>query len=331
MAYGIFFSGTGLFGAFIPAILQWGLDNYGFRLTLRLWAVVVVRFLPLSFSLGPFPLFPLPPPDFWVVANQGILLSLLVYFLKPRRPLPTASTPSVPINIDFLSSTRFWIFLIGNIVEGTGYFMPQIYLPSFAEWLHFPLIASTMSISILNVSSTLGLILTGILVDRLPISTVLLISSLGAAASVFLLWGFSVTEPVLYLFALTYGIFAGGYGSTWSGSALEVNRDKPRSDLPVIMNIIGASRGFGCVASGPVSEYLLGIEIWDRAGVGAYSTKYAGLIIFTGITAILSIFGMFGGYRNRRGHHGKRTGPVRVAENKPANETRPLIPNWWGT
>lgn len=217
--------------------------------------------------------------------------------------------------------------MIGNIVEGAGYFMPQIYLPSFAEWLQFPTIASTMSISILNVSSTLGLILTGLLVDRLPISIVLLISSLGAAASIFLLWGFSVTVPCLYLFALTYGIFAGGYGSTWSGSALEVNRDKPRSEVPVIMNILGASRGFGCVASGPVSEYLLGIEIWDHVGVGAYATKYASLIIFTGITAILSIFGMLGGYRNRRGNNVKRTRPIKVAKNKPANETRPLIPD----
>ena len=136
-----------------------------------------------------------------------------------------------------------------------------------------------------------------------------------------------MTEPVLYLFALTYGVFAGGYASTWSGSAVEVNRDKPRSDLPVIMNIIGAGRGFGCVASGPVSEYLLRIEIWDRVGVGAYGTKYGSLIVFTGITAVLSVFGMLGGYRNRRGHKGKRTGPVRVAEGKPANETRPLIPS----
>lgn len=216
--------------------------------------------------------------------------------------------------------------MIGNVVEGIGYFMPQIYLPSFAAWLQFPPVTSTMSISILNVSSTLGLILTGLLVDRLRVSTVLLISSLGAAASVFLLWGFSVTEPVLYLFALTYGVFAGGYASTWSGSALEVNRDKPRSDLPVIMNIIGGGRGFGCVASGPLSEYLLRIEIWDGVGLGVYGTKYASLVVFTGITALLSVFGMLGGYRNRR-HKAKKAGPVRVAENKPANETRPLIPS----
>ena len=217
--------------------------------------------------------------------------------------------------------------MLANIVEGIGYFMPQIYLPSFADWLGFPPLASTMSLSILNVASTLGLILTGLLVDRLPISTVLLISSLGAATSAFLLWGFSVAEPVLYLFALTYGIFAGGYASTWSGSALEVHRDKPRSDLPVIMNIIGAGRGFGCVASGPVSEFLLRIDISDRTGLGAYGTKYASLVVFTGITAMLSVFGMLGGYRNRRGHKVKRTGPVRVAKNKPADETRPLIPS----
>lgn len=65
LAYGIFFSGTGLCGSFIPAILEWGLDNYGFRLTLRIWALVVVRFRPLFalFALPcSFPRFPLSSP-----------------------------------------------------------------------------------------------------------------------------------------------------------------------------------------------------------------------------------------------------------------------------
>lgn len=56
MAYGVFFSGTGLAGSFIPAILQWGLDNYGFQLTLQIWALVVVRF---GLSLSPLVLYPL--------------------------------------------------------------------------------------------------------------------------------------------------------------------------------------------------------------------------------------------------------------------------------
>lgn len=74
MAYGIFFSGTGLFGAFIPAILQWGLDNYGFRLTLQIWALVVVRF---GFSLSPLVLYPLcplcpyPTPRFLTLHETG--------------------------------------------------------------------------------------------------------------------------------------------------------------------------------------------------------------------------------------------------------------------
>lgn len=61
LAYGIFFSGTGLCGSFIPAILEWGLNNYGFRLTLQLWAVVAVRLQP---PLCPLPsLFPSPLPQ----------------------------------------------------------------------------------------------------------------------------------------------------------------------------------------------------------------------------------------------------------------------------
>lgn len=71
MAYGVFFSGTGLVGSFIPAILQWGLDNYGFRLTLQIWALVVVRF---GLSLSPLVLYPLshhPPPRFLTRHETG--------------------------------------------------------------------------------------------------------------------------------------------------------------------------------------------------------------------------------------------------------------------
>lgn len=69
LAYGIFFSGTGLCGSFIPAILEWGLDNYGFRLTLQLWAVVAVSLRP---PLCPLPL-PCSFPRFFLLLPSRVL------------------------------------------------------------------------------------------------------------------------------------------------------------------------------------------------------------------------------------------------------------------
>lgn len=43
LAYGIFWAGTGVFSSVTPFFMHWALNNYGFRTTLRVWAVFVVR------------------------------------------------------------------------------------------------------------------------------------------------------------------------------------------------------------------------------------------------------------------------------------------------
>ena len=43
LAYGIVWTGTGVAGAIVPFLLQWLLDSYGFRIALRVWAVILVR------------------------------------------------------------------------------------------------------------------------------------------------------------------------------------------------------------------------------------------------------------------------------------------------
>ena len=42
LAYGILWAGTGVGGTVVPLIMDWSLGKYGFRTTLRIWAVAVV-------------------------------------------------------------------------------------------------------------------------------------------------------------------------------------------------------------------------------------------------------------------------------------------------
>lgn len=42
LAFAIIWTGTGVGGAIFPFVTQWLLDTYGFRTTLRVWAVVIV-------------------------------------------------------------------------------------------------------------------------------------------------------------------------------------------------------------------------------------------------------------------------------------------------
>lgn len=49
LAFAIIWTGTGVGGAIFPFVSQWLLDTYGFRTALRVWAVVIVSSLIVSF------------------------------------------------------------------------------------------------------------------------------------------------------------------------------------------------------------------------------------------------------------------------------------------
>ena len=100
LAYGVFWAGTGIWSSVMPFIMEWALNTFGFRATLRGWAAVVC-----------------------------VTLGLLVYLVRPRLPLP-AKGVTQGVYLGFLRSPLFWAFEIGNIIEGLGYFIPQIFLPS---------------------------------------------------------------------------------------------------------------------------------------------------------------------------------------------------------
>ena len=108
----------------------------------------------------------------------------------------------------------------------------------------------------------------------------------------FLFWGFATSLLVLYIFAFTYGMFAGGYTATWTGCVAEVKKQEPNAETAVVMGAFAAGRGIGCVMSGFICESLINLTGWH--GKAAYGTKYAGLIIFTTFTMVFGGIGILG-------------------------------------
>ncbi|KAL8673565.1 MAG: hypothetical protein Q9168_002019 [Polycauliona sp. 1 TL-2023] len=279
LAYGILWAGTGLGGTVVPLILDWSLAKYGVRVTFRMWAIVLVS--QRSATVGMSILF----------CSQFILLTPLVFLVKPRLPLP-GKGETRPLNLRFLGQWTFWVLELGNIIQGMGYFIPSIYLPTFGEtYLDLSSVPNTLLISVFNLASVGGTVLIGYLIDHLHPSTVILISSLGSALSVFVLWGFALSRPVIYIFAIMYGIFAGGYAATWTGYVSEIQRDAIEAEAVIVLGMLSAGRGLGSVSSGPISEALLQYSKWDAPG--AYGTQYGVLIVFTGVTAVVGGLGFF--------------------------------------
>ncbi|KAE8149951.1 major facilitator superfamily domain-containing protein [Aspergillus avenaceus] len=256
LAFGLMWAGTGVSGVVLPLVLQWLLDSYGHKTTLRIWALVLF-----------------------------LMSSPLVYFVKPRLPISRASSIRT-FDLSFLWQHTFVIFQMGNIVEALGYFLPTIYLPTFARTLGANSIMASLTVILCNLASVFGCVAMGHLVDRYHATTCILISTIGSTIAVFLFWGLSVSLAPLYVFCVVYGLFAGSFTSTWPAVMNEVVKKSQLADPSIVFGFLSTGRGIGNVVSGPLSDALIKGSWSHEASSFAYGTSYGPLIVFTGITAL---------------------------------------------
>lgn len=260
-AFGVMWAGTGVAGVVLPLILQYFLHAYGFRTTLRIWSITLF-----------------------------ILTGPLLFFVKPRIPVSQSHRQhdrrGRTFDLNFLMLRNFIILQFCNILEGLGYFLPSIYLPTYAQqYLGATNVPAAFTIISVNVASVFGCILMGHLIDRFHVTTCILVSTIGATLGTLLFWGFSTSLPLLYIFCITYGLFAGSFSSTWTGIIKDVQKKSDSADAGLIFAFLAAGRGIGNVVSGPLSEALIGGKPWLGEAGGAYGSGYGPLIAFTGVSA----------------------------------------------
>ncbi|KAL2156426.1 hypothetical protein VTH82DRAFT_1171 [Thermothelomyces myriococcoides] len=281
LAFGIMWSATGLSGVVLPLLLERLLSAYGHATTLRLFACLVF-----------------------------LLTAPLSWFVRPRLPIAQASAAR-PFSLRFVVERPFMLYQAFNVVEAVGFFLPGIYLPSYARAvLGARSLPSVVAMMLVNVASWAGCVAMGWLIDHLEVTRCFLVSSLGAALGTLLLWGLSVNLPVLYLFCIVYGLFAGSYTSAWPGIMKEITSRSPPpppppltsdgsadggsgqgpehgslADPSMVFAFLAMGRGIGNVVSGPLSEALVKGMPWKGHAFGGYGSGYGGLIVFTGATA----------------------------------------------
>ncbi|OAK95888.1 MFS general substrate transporter [Phaeosphaeriaceae sp. SRC1lsM3a] len=248
-------AGTGLGGVVVPLLLQYLLNTHGFRTALRVWTVILF-----------------------------VATAPLTIYLKPRLPVAQA-TYHRTFDLSFLLNKSFLLLQLGNILEGLGYFLPSIYLPTYAKSLGASNSISALTLILINVAAVFGCVAMGGFVDRWHITTCILISTIGSTLSVFLLWGFSTNLPLLLVFCIVYGLFAGSYTTTYPGIMSAVKATDHRTDTTMVYAMLVAGRGIGNVICGPVSEALL--RVGDVGSAGLYASVYGPLVVFTGISAAL--------------------------------------------
>ncbi|KAI0407633.1 major facilitator superfamily transporter [Xylaria palmicola] len=263
LAYGIMWSGTGLAGVVLPLVLESLLGALGFRNTLRLWAGLLF-----------------------------VITAPLACFIKPRLP-PSATSHVRPFNLWFLATPAFIVYQAANIVESMGYFLPGIYLPTYARSaLGAASLSAATTVLLVNVASVFGCVVMGWLTDRFHVTTCILFSTIGATVSVLVVWGLSSSLGLLYFFCVAYGLFAGSFTSAWPGIMRDIAQKGQSSsrhvDPTMVFGFLCAGRGVGNVVAGPISESLIRGSPWTGETVAyGYGSGYGGLIVFTGVTALL--------------------------------------------
>ncbi|KAH7378724.1 major facilitator superfamily domain-containing protein [Pyrenochaeta sp. MPI-SDFR-AT-0127] len=260
-AFGVMWAGTGLGGVITPLLLEYLLHKFGFRTALRIWTVL---------------LFTISLP--------------LIWFLKPRLPVP--ATNRARLGFTFLKDKSFWILQLGNVLEGFGFFIPSIYLPTYANQLGFSSTVSALTIVLINIAAVFGSVAMGSFIDKWHVTTGILISTVGSVLSVFFIWGFSTSLPPLLIFCFLYGLSAGSFATTYPGILRVVQRNTGQMEGPMIFSFLAMGRGVGNVIAGPLSEALL--KLGHVGEHGLYGTQYGGLVLFTGLSAAFGGVGILG-------------------------------------
>lgn len=249
-------AGTALSGVIIPLLMQHVLEKYGYATTLRVWAITLF-----------------------------ILIAPLLYFIKPRIPI-SPNTTSRPVDFSFLKTRIFSLYQICNVIEALGFFLPSIYMPSYARSLGANSVMAALTVVLNSVAAVFGCLAMGSVIDRWHVTTCLAASTAGAVVSVFCIWGTTSNLASLYAFAVLYGFSAGSYTTCWPGIMRDVSRKRVGAEPGLIFAALAAGRGVGNVASGPLSEAFVRLAKsgWDASG--GFGTEYGPLIVFTGVTAL---------------------------------------------
>lgn len=261
LALGIMWASSGFGGLTVPYLVSWSLEKYGFRIALRIWAVV----------------------------NLMLIIPAMVY-LKPRLPTSMVIRVNRP-RVGFAIRPLFLAFQIGSVIESVGYFLPGIYLPSYVRSLGMSSTVATTSVALLNVGTFLGCVVVGYLVDRWRISNVIALLTAGATLAVALGWGLGSSSAPILIFALLYGFFAGSYNTTWPGVVKEVLSKDQTAEANTVFCLLVAGRGLGNIVSGPLSQALLRGSNLTHDFVYGYGSVYGTLIVFAASTSLLGGLG----------------------------------------
>jgi MFS family permease len=287
LAYGILFATTDLVGFILCYIANALLSRHGFKTTLLVFAALI---------------FVIPGAGIWLfVERVSNLNSTSGHSSDYQADLPQAPPPKDPCGnelvikaIVYYRHPFFYILSVSNIFQAFAFYIPFIYLPSYAVDLGCTSTQATTVLAVANLAQVIGELCFGKISDIIPIRGLCVLgSSLGASLATLLLWGFARSYSTLIIFGIVYGAFASGLIALWARIGMFFGEEDAQS----VYSVMSLGRGIGNVASGPISAALISssnqARVINRAAYGL--GKYQPIIFFVGsctaFSAVLAALG----------------------------------------
>ncbi|CAE6482851.1 unnamed protein product [Rhizoctonia solani] len=271
-ANGVMNAGTAVGGLVLPLVLPSIIRPYGTSLTLRYLSIVVF-----------------------------VLLSAILPFIRPRLPEDRIRYISRSSGTKWSTNKSFWLLLCVTVLQGFAYFLPVIYLPTFAQDMKLSDSQASLALALLNGTSVISRVVLGHLSDIFNPWVLTILTLAATSVATFVLWGALVTTiGTLCAYSILFGALAGGFSSLWTGFVRPIAKDDTTAATSML-GMLMLSRGLGNVLSTPISSVLISGTMRDYARSGLQSgSRWANLIIYVGtVFAGATSVGLFGWLRDR--------------------------------
>ncbi|PVH75956.1 MFS general substrate transporter [Cadophora sp. DSE1049] len=247
LAYGIMFASSGIFGAGLPFLLEHLLYKYGYPTTLRIYSVAICVLV-------------------------GPTLPLLHSRLSDSLDFET----NMRFDTSVFKKPTFLVIVLSNIPQGLVFFLPSVYLPSFASTIGLSAAQGTIVLSALNVCQIISQLSMGYASDLFNPIAPMVVSTMFSGVVVLGIWGSSNGFILLLTFGILYGLFSGGYSVLYSRFVTLLTKE---ADMGLwLYSMLEFQRGIGNLIGGYISSLMIGDS----------EAEYDNLILLIGITLLVS-------------------------------------------
>ncbi|CAE6459568.1 unnamed protein product [Rhizoctonia solani] len=273
LANGVMNAGTAVGGLVLPLVLPSIIRPHGTSSTLRYLSIAVF-----------------------------ILLSAVLPFIRPRLPEGRIRHIAMTSRTKWSTNKSFRLLLCVTALQGFAYFLPIVYLPTFAQDMKMSDSQASLALALLNGSSVISRIALGHLSDTFNPWILTTLTLAATSVATFVLWGALVTTiGSLSVYSILFGALAGGFSSLWTGFVRPIAKDDTTAATSML-GMLMLSRGLGNVLSTPISSVLIAGSMREYIRFGLQNgSRWANLIIYIGtVFAGATSVGLFGWLMDRR-------------------------------